>query len=72
MNQSPNRLKEIAYHVRKDVLMALFEAGSGHLDASLGLSDIFTALYFNFLRHNPKQLNQFLNELKAAFTAQNG
>ncbi|MEA3446990.1 MAG: transketolase [Bacteroidota bacterium] len=55
MNQSQDRLKEIAYQIRKDVLISLHKAGSGHLGASLGLSDIFTVLYFDFLRHNPKQ-----------------
>lgn len=31
----------------------LSEAGSGHLGGSLGLADIFTALYFKIMKHNP-------------------
>ncbi|MFO7790196.1 MAG: transketolase [Bacteroidales bacterium] len=48
------QLKNIAYEIRKDVLISLHEAGSGHLGGSLGVSDIFTVLYFHFLRHDPQ------------------
>jgi transketolase len=54
MTQAVNRLEKIAYQIRKDILISLHEAGSGHLGASLGLSDVFTVLYFHYLRHNPK------------------
>jgi transketolase len=36
-----------AYQVRRDVLLSLSEAGSGHTGGSLGLADLFTALYFH-------------------------
>ncbi len=49
------KIKNIAYQIRKDVLISLHEAGSGHLGASLGLSDVFAVLYFHFLRHKPDQ-----------------
>lgn len=35
----------------------LAQAGSGHTAGSLGMADVFTALYFNVLKHNPKQPN---------------
>jgi transketolase len=43
-----------AKHIRKLILTALAEAGSGHTGGSLDLVDIFTMLYFNHLRHNPQ------------------
>lgn len=48
-------LGEIATAIRKSVILSLSEAGSGHLGGSLGLADVFTTLYFNILRHNPKK-----------------
>lgn len=33
----------------------LVEAGSGHTAGPLGMADIFTALYFHLLKHNPLQ-----------------
>jgi len=35
----------------------LLEAGSGHSAGSLGMADVFTALYFHVLNHNPKKPN---------------
>jgi transketolase len=32
----------------------LFEAGSGHTAGALGMTDIFTLLYFHILKHDPK------------------
>lgn len=46
-----NRAKEI----RKSIILSLAEAGSGHLGGSLGLTDLFTYLYFHELRHNPEK-----------------
>lgn len=46
-------LKKISSEIRISVIESLAAAGSGHLGGSLGLADIFTALYFNLLRHNP-------------------
>lgn len=54
-------LKEKAKQIRKDILISLAEAGSGHLGASLGLADIFTALYFevmNVFPDDPKNENR--------------
>ena len=47
-------LKLIANTIREDVVKMLFEAKSGHSAGSIGLADIFTALYFNVLYHDPK------------------
>ncbi len=46
-------LREHATIIRQLILQSLTEAGSGHLGASLGLADVFTALYFSVLRHDP-------------------
>jgi len=48
-------LRKISKEIRKDIVISLANAGSGHLGGSLGLADIFTCLYFNILNHNPKQ-----------------
>ncbi len=40
--------------IREDVIASLVEAKSGHSAGPLGMADIFTALYFNVLKHNPK------------------
>ena len=50
-----NELKSTAGKIRIDIVKSLSSAGSGHLGASLGLSDIFTALYFHELKHRPQQ-----------------
>ncbi len=47
------KLKAVAKEIRKDVLVSLAEAGSGHLGASLGLADIFAALYFEVMKVFP-------------------
>ncbi len=44
----PAKLVAKAREIRKSVIMSLAEAGSGHLGGSLGLADIFTALYFSY------------------------
>ena len=48
-------LEEMANRVREAVIGSLLEAGSGHSAGSLGMADIFTALYFHVLNHNPKK-----------------
>ncbi|MBE9491254.1 MAG: transketolase [Bacteroidetes bacterium] len=52
---SIQQLRDLSFHVRKDVIRSLAEAGSGHLGGSLGLADIFTVLYFNILNHDPQR-----------------
>ena len=45
----------IANDIRQDIIRMLEHAGSGHSAGPLGLADIFTALYFDILKHNPKE-----------------
>jgi transketolase len=52
--QKIEELKLIAKTIRKDILTSIAEAGSGHTGGSLGLADVFTALYFNILNHKPE------------------
>lgn len=47
------RLK--ANEIRKDLISMLEEAGSGHSAGPLGMADIFTALYFDIMNHDPKK-----------------
>src|SRR5215467_13311685 len=47
-------LEELANTVRQDVIRMLVAAGSGHSAGPLGMADVFTALYFAVLRHDPK------------------
>lgn len=50
---SLQQLETKAYEIRKDIIRMLEHAGSGHSAGPLGLADIFSALYFNILEHNP-------------------
>lgn len=46
-----------ANDIRLDIIKMLEEAGSGHSAGPLGLADIFTALYFDILKHDPQKPN---------------
>lgn len=52
---SIEKLEEKANSIRKDIISMLEHAGSGHSAGPLGLADIFTALYFDVLKHDPKK-----------------
>lgn len=54
-NLDIEKLQKKANDIRIDVVRMLEHAGSGHSAGSLGLADIFTALYFHILKHNPKK-----------------
>ncbi len=43
-----------ANSVRQNIIRSLLSAGSGHSAGPLDMADIFTALYFEILRHDPK------------------
>lgn len=43
-----------ANQIRVDIIEMLVEAGSGHSAGPLGMADVFTALYFDILKHDPK------------------
>lgn len=47
-------LQKIANDLRKKIIQMLAEAKSGHIAGSLGMTDIFTFLYFLALKHDPK------------------
>lgn len=53
-NYNNIRLLELkANEIRQDIISMLLTAGSGHTAGPLGMTDIFTALYFVLLRHEP-------------------
>lgn len=52
--EESKKLKQIASQIRIDVLTSISAAGSGHTGGSLSSADIFTALYFNLMKHDPK------------------
>lgn len=51
---STKELELKADQIRQDVIKMLEHAGSGHSAGSLGQADIFTALYFDVMKHDPK------------------
>lgn len=48
-------LEATANTIRQDILTMLTTAGSGHSAGPLGMADIFTALYFHVLHHDPQR-----------------
>ena len=48
-------LEEMANQIRRSIITELVAAGSGHTAGPLGMADIFTALYFHILNHDPKK-----------------
>jgi len=48
-------LEEKAEAIRETILTMLVTAGSGHTAGPLGMTDIFTAFYFNLLNHRPEE-----------------
>jgi transketolase len=53
-SKSTRELELIANDIRQSIISMLLEAGSGHTAGPLGMADVFTALYFDLLRHDPK------------------
>ncbi len=51
---SINELKYKANDIREDIIEMLVEAGSGHSAGPLDMADVFSALYFNVMNHDPK------------------
>jgi len=47
-------LEKKANEIRQDIIKMLLEAGSGHSAGPLGMADVFTALYFEILKHDPQ------------------
>jgi len=50
---SIDELELKANDIRQDIIRMLEAAGSGHSAGSLGQAEIFTALYFNIMKHDP-------------------
>jgi transketolase len=48
------RLEKKAEAIRETIVSMLVTAGSGHTAGPLGMTDIFTALYFHLLNHKPE------------------
>lgn len=49
-------ISKAAWQIRRDLLTMIYEAQSGHPASSLGMTDIFTALFIGkILRHDPKR-----------------
>lgn len=46
-------MEEKARDIRVSIIEMLTEAGSGHSAGALGMADVFTALYFYILKHDP-------------------
>ncbi len=53
--QKVKELELTANKIRQDIIKMLVAAGAGHSAGPLGMADIFTALYFNVLKHDPKK-----------------
>lgn len=51
---SIRELEILADTLREDVIRMLTTAGSGHSAGPLGMADVFAALYFNIMNHNPR------------------
>jgi transketolase len=47
------KLQDKANEIRISIVDMLEDAGSGHTAGPLGMADIFTALYFEILKHDP-------------------
>ena len=57
LNLHEEKLKELeekANKARQLLITTLAEAGSGHTAGPLGMADIFTAMYFSVLNHDPQ------------------
>ncbi|MCK4407816.1 MAG: transketolase [Bacteroidales bacterium] len=52
-----DNLKKIASQIRRDIIRMVNGASSGHPGGSLGCADFLVVLYFEILKHNPKNFN---------------
>ena len=48
------QLEKKANEIRQDIIKMLVKAGSGHSAGPLGMADVFCALYFAVMNHDPK------------------
>lgn len=54
-DQKTKELEIMANKIRQSIISMLVEAGSGHTAGPLGMADIFTAMYFGILSHDPRR-----------------
>lgn len=54
MEPNTDFLEQKANDIRKSIVNALLTAGTGHSAGPLGMADVFTALYFHVMKHDPK------------------
>lgn len=50
----PEQIKKKADEARAYIVIALYFAGSGHSGGSLSIVDVYSALYFNIMKHDPR------------------
>ncbi len=53
-----DELRDMARQVRRDIIRMLVKSSSGHTGGSLGMADVFTALYFRVLQHDPSHFRE--------------
>ncbi len=53
-DEKVKELEVMANKIRQSIIEMLMAAGSGHTAGPLGMADIFAALYFHILKHDPK------------------
>src|SRR3954468_11687584 len=54
---SVEELKRIASQVRRDIVRMVHAVNSGHPGGSLGCTEFFVALYFEIMKHDPKNFS---------------
>lgn len=58
-DKQQHELTKRAYQVRRTIIEMLAESGvatkSGHTAGPMGMADVFTALYFHVMKHDPKK-----------------
>lgn len=56
-NYTIDELKVLSYQIRRDIIRMVFNAQSGHPGGSLGCVEVFIALYFKIMKHQPQPFN---------------
>lgn len=54
---STQELEKICSQVRRDIVRMVHAVNSGHPGGSLGCTDFFVAMYFEVMKHDPKNFN---------------
>jgi len=59
-NLTDEKIKDLeikANDIRQSIIKMLLEAKSGHTAGPLGMTDVFTLLYFHALKHDPSRID---------------